>query len=240
MVSSPHEALHRIFRVDPGLFARLLPRAGIVFPEHTAIEPLDTDLTEIRPLEHRVDSVFRVRVAGEEGGFVLAVESQGITEADEAARDLGVAVFSALAYAKDPGLTAILDALASGVADDAEKSGSRGSSDTDEDGDVDRVDWAEIVEIGLGEGPGRDYWRHLMATYTPNLPGSNTIVEESWLEGRAKGKAEDILHILEVRGVEVPDSVRERVTDCTDLDVLVTWLDRSLSAARAEELFGEE
>ncbi|MFC9058487.1 hypothetical protein ACFTXB_10565 [Streptomyces sp. NPDC057074] len=171
-----------------------------------------------------------------------------ITEADEAARDLGVAVFSALAYAKDPGLTAILDALASGVADDAERSGSRDSAEAEEAGDVDRVDWAEIVEIGLGEGPGRDYWRHLMATYTPNFPGSNTIVEESWLEGRAKGqsegkaegKAEDILHILEVRGIEIPDSVRERVTDCTDLDVLGTWLDRSLSAAHAEELFGEE
>ncbi|MCF2127587.1 hypothetical protein L1I79_14215 [Strepomyces sp. STD 3.1] len=308
MVSSPHEALHRIFRADPGLFARLLPRAGIGFPEYTAIEPVDSDLTEIRPLERRVDSVFRVRAAGEEGGFVLAVESQGkpdpdkhsswtyylahlyakyrlppfllvvckdkataswaaepirvgrgfhtsmvvfplvlgpgilpvITEADEAAQDLGVAVFSALAYAKDPGLTAILDALASGVADDAERSGSGSSAETEEAGDVDRVDWAEIVEIGLGEGPGRDYWRHLMATYTPNFPGSNTIVEESWLEGRAKGKAEDILHILEVRGVEIPDAVRERVTDCTDLDVLVTWLDRSLSVAHAEELFGEE
>ncbi|MFE2334418.1 RpnC/YadD family protein [Streptomyces coelicoflavus] len=311
MVSSPHEALHRIFRVDPGLFARLLPRAGIGFPEHTAIEPLDTDLTEIRPLERRVDSVFRVRVPGEEGGFVLAVESQGkpdpdkhnswtyylahmyakyrlppfllvvckdkataawasepirvgrgfhtsmvvfplvlgpgilpvITEPDEAARDLGVAVFSALAYASDPGLTAILDALASGVADDAGKSGS---------GDVDRVDWAEIVEIGLGEGPGRDYWRNLMATYTPNFPGSNSIVEESWLEGRAKGqtegktegrvegRAEDILRILEVRGVEIPDLVRERVASCADLDVLGTWLDRSLSVVRAEELFVEE
>lgn len=297
MVSSPHEALHRIFRVDPGLFARLLPRAGIDFPEYTVIEPLDTDLTEIRPLERRVDSVFRVRVPGEEGGFVLAVESQGkpdpdkhnsgtyylahmyakyrlppfllvvckdkataswaaepirvgrgfhtsmvvfplvlgpgvlpvITEADEAARDLGVAVFSALAYASDPGLTAILDALASGVADDAEKTGN-----------VDRADWAEIVEIGLGEGPGRDYWRHLMATYTPNFPGSNSIVEESWLEGRAKGRAEDILRILEVRGVEIPDLVRERVVSCADLDVLGTWLDRSLSVLRAEELFVEE
>ncbi|MEW1996062.1 hypothetical protein ACFWFH_05130 [Streptomyces coelicoflavus] len=297
MVSSPHEALHRIFRMDPGLFARLLPRAGIGFPEHTAIEPLDTDLTEIRPLERRVDSVFRVRVPGEESGFVLAVESQGkpdpdkhnswtyylahmyakyrlppfllvvckdkataawasepirvgrafhtsmvvfplvlgpgilpvITEPDEAARDLGVAVFSALAYASDPGLTAILDALASGVVDDAGKSG-----------DVDRVDWAEIVEIGLGEGPGRDYWRHLMATYTPNFPGSNSIVEESWLEGKAEGKAETVLRILEVRGVEIPDFVRERVTACADLDVLGTWIDRSLSVVRAEELFVEE
>ncbi len=154
-----------------------------------------------------------------------------ITEPDEAARDLGVAVFSALAYATDPGLTAILDALASGVADDAGKSGS---------GDVDRVDWAEIVEIGLGEGPGREYWRNLMATYTPNFPGSNSIVEESWLEGRAKGRAEDILRVLEVRGVETPDPVRDRVTACTDLDVLGTWLDRSLSVARAEELFAEE
>ncbi|CAL9488921.1 hypothetical protein SUDANB174_03180 [Streptomyces sp. enrichment culture] len=56
-------------------------------------------------------------------------------------------------------------------------------------------------------------------------------------EGKAEGKAEDILHILRVRGVEVPDSVRERVVGCTDLDVLGTWLDRSLSATHAEELF---
>ncbi|MER7374694.1 hypothetical protein [Streptomyces lanatus] len=83
MVSSPHEALHRIFRADPGLFARLLPRAGIGFPEHTAIEPLDTDLTEIRPLERRVDSLFRVHAAGEEGGFLLAVESQGKPDPDK-------------------------------------------------------------------------------------------------------------------------------------------------------------
>ncbi|MFF7554600.1 hypothetical protein ACFZA9_17140 [Streptomyces olivaceus] len=79
-----------------------------------------------------------------------------------------------------------------------------------------------------------------MAAYTPHFPGSNSIVEEYWLEGRAKGKAEDILHILKVRGVEIPGSVRERVAECTDLDLLGTWLDRSLSIERAEELFGEE
>ncbi|WP_302180955.1 hypothetical protein [Streptomyces sp. AC512_CC834] len=43
-----------------------------------------------------------------------------------------------------------------------------------------------------------------------------------------------------MRGVETLDSVRDRVTACTDLDVLGTWLDRSLSAERAEELFAEE
>ncbi|MFG3081209.1 hypothetical protein [Streptomyces parvulus] len=46
--------------------------------------------------------------------------------------------------------------------------------------------------------------------------------------------------MVEVRGIEIPGSVRERVTGCTDLDVLGTWLDRSLSAAHAEELFGEK
>ncbi|MGV9284824.1 hypothetical protein [Streptomyces sp. NPDC003730] len=41
-------------------------------------------------------------------------------------------------------------------------------------------------------------------------------------------------------GVEIPGSVRERVTGCTDLDVLGTRLDHSLSVTRAEELFVEE
>lgn len=130
------------------------------------------------------------------------------------------------------------------MAENADKSGAQGTIESDEGGDMDRVDWAEIVEVGLGDGPGREYWRHLMATYTPNFPGSNTIVEESWLEGKeegkAEGKAEAILHILGVRGVEASDSVRERITGCTDLDVLGTWLDRSLSVAHADELFAEE
>ncbi|MFK4798322.1 hypothetical protein ACI3K5_06495 [Streptomyces sp. MPA0124] len=84
-----------------------------------------------------------------------------------------------------------------------------------------------------------------MATYTPNFPGSNSIVEESWLDGRAKGqsegkaegKAEAVLHVLKARGIEISGSVRERVTECTDLEALETWLDRSLSVTRAEELF---
>src|SRR5919112_6373167 len=91
-----------------------------------------------------------------------------------------------------------------------------------------------------------------MATYTPNFPGSGTIVEEAWLAGRAKGEAEGeakgeakgraeaILHILGARGVEISGAVRDRVVDCTDLDVLGAWLGRSLSVTSAEELFVEE
>ncbi|KUN11780.1 RpnC/YadD family protein [Streptomyces canus] len=290
MVSSPHEAMHRIFREEPALFARLLPRAGIDFPEYHSIEPLDTDLSEIRPMERRVDSAFRVQVADDEGGFLLAVESQSkpdtdkrnswtyylahmyakyglppvlvvlcrdkataswaaepirvgrpfhtsmlvfplvlgpgnlsvITDPDEAAEDVPLAVFSAFAHAKDPGLPAIREALAEVLAGQDEGSD----------------DWVEYVEIGLGDGPARDLWRQLMAVYTPKFPDS--IVAEYWNKGRANGRAEDILRLLDRRGIEIPDAVRERVKDCTDLDVLSVWFDRSLTVASAEELFVEE
>ncbi|RZU24718.1 hypothetical protein [Streptomyces sp. BK239] len=80
-----------------------------------------------------------------------------------------------------------------------------------------------------------------MATYTPRFPGRGTLVEEAMSEGEAKGEAKgraaDILRILDRRGIEVSEAVRESVTSCTDLDALGTWLDRSLTASAAEELF---
>ncbi|MFF0160080.1 hypothetical protein ACFYRY_21470 [Streptomyces sp. NPDC005263] len=79
-----------------------------------------------------------------------------------------------------------------------------------------------------------------MATYTPNFPGSGTIVEEAWLAGRAESRAEAILHILGSRAIEISDAVRDRVLGCSDLDVLGGWLGRSLSVTSAEELFAEE
>lgn len=292
--------MHHIFRDEPGLFSRVLLKAGIAFPEPTAIQPLDTDLTEIRPLARRVDTVFRVDTA-EDGGFLLAVEAQGkadagkasswtyylahlyakyqlppillvvcrdkataswaaepvrvglpfhtsmavfplvlgpgnvpaVTDPDEATKDLALAVFSALAHAKDPGLPAILDALAAAVANTGGEAAQR---------------WAEFTEVGLGDTPARALWRQLMATYTPRFPGSGTLIEETLIkgeaEGRAKGLAEgraaDILRILDRRGIEVSEAARERVTSCTDLEVLGAWLDRSLTASKAEELFESE
>ncbi|WP_330354852.1 hypothetical protein [Streptomyces chartreusis] len=295
MVSSQHDAVHRIFRQEPDLLARLVPETGVKFPEYSSIEPLDTDLTELRPLERRVDSFFRVRTADDEGGFLLAVESQTkpdpdkhnswtyylahmyakyrlppilvvvcrdkktaawaeepicigrhfhtsmkvfplvlgpngvppITDPEEAAKDLALTTFSVLVNAKEPGLLAILDAVAPVVGPN--------------------VDWAEFMEAGLDEGPARDHWRKLMAVYTPNFPGFGSVMEEAWIrvhsdgeaKGKAEGKAEDILRALEVRGVEVSESVRERVMACVDLEVLAAWFDRSLTVETTEELFAE-
>lgn len=75
MVSSSHEALHRIFQEDPGLFARVARKLGAPFPPPLSTVELSTDLTETRPLERRVDTLLRMDT--EDGSFLLAVESQG-------------------------------------------------------------------------------------------------------------------------------------------------------------------
>ncbi|MFQ3560050.1 hypothetical protein QZN11_25045 [Streptomyces gramineus] len=83
-----------------------------------------------------------------------------------------------------------------------------------------------------------------MATYTPRFPGSGTLIEETLIEGeakgRAEGRAEDILRILDLRGVAVAEADRERVLACEDLDTLGVWFDRAVTATGAEELFTAE
>jgi flagellar biosynthesis/type III secretory pathway protein FliH len=62
---------------------------------------------------------------------------------------------------------------------------------------------------------------------------------EGRAEGRVEGKADDVLAILEARGVDVPASARTRITECTDLDVLDRWVRRAAVAERIDDLFEE-
>ena len=61
--------------------------------------------------------------------------------------------------------------------------------------------------------------------------------EEGREEGRAQGEAAAVLRVLAKRGIAVDDKSRERIESCTDLDLLGTWLDRSLTAEQVDELF---
>ncbi|OSP38952.1 hypothetical protein B7767_34480 [Streptomyces sp. 13-12-16] len=83
MVSSSHEALHRVFQKDPALLTRALQRVlNIPFPEPRDFAVLNADLTEIEPVERRVDTLMRVET--DEGAYLLVVEAQG--KVDEAKR----------------------------------------------------------------------------------------------------------------------------------------------------------
>jgi len=81
MVSSNHEAMHHLFQDNPEVFARATRALGLPFPDPTSVELLPTDVTEIRPLERRLDTVLRVTTA--EGAFVLPIEAQGRKDEDK-------------------------------------------------------------------------------------------------------------------------------------------------------------
>jgi hypothetical protein len=75
------------------------------------------------------------------------------------------------------------------------------------------------------------FWRH---------PLAEQVREEGREQGRAEARAEMVLRVLEWRGISVPDTIRERVEACTDLDQLETWAQRAVHATEATELFAEE
>ncbi|MFI7697801.1 hypothetical protein [Nonomuraea sp. NPDC049480] len=57
MPSSRHEALHRIFRDNPGLFSHAFKILKIDFPASSEVAVIDTDLTEIKPIDRRCDTM---------------------------------------------------------------------------------------------------------------------------------------------------------------------------------------
>ena len=86
--------------------------------------------------------------------------------------------------------------------------------------------------------PAKHLWRNLVAVDLSFY--KSYISEEIRDEGRAQGRAEDVLLVLEQRGLDVSDDVRRRVTDCTDPELLRHWLTRAVTAPKAEEIFEDE
>lgn len=75
MVSSQHEAMHRLFQHDPGTFARAFRALHLPFPDPIEVIILSTDLTDPAPVERRADTVLRIET--HTGPFLLLVEAQG-------------------------------------------------------------------------------------------------------------------------------------------------------------------
>ncbi|MEV7285402.1 hypothetical protein AB0O01_12685 [Streptomyces sp. NPDC093252] len=75
--------------------------------------------------------------------------------------------------------------------------------------------------------------------------------ERAYLEGKADGLAEAragaeakgmtrcVLLVLDARGIPVPDTALERIVTCADSDLAMTWLERSLTGERAQDLFAD-
>ncbi|MER6013411.1 hypothetical protein [Streptomyces bluensis] len=82
------------------------------------------------------------------------------------------------------------------------------------------------------------FWRHPLAEQVRE-EGREKGREEGREEGRAQERAATILRNLQWRGIDVPDSVRERVLSSTDMEELGSWLDRSYQVTDARKLFAD-
>ncbi|MFE1915240.1 hypothetical protein [Streptomyces anandii] len=150
-----------------------------------------------------------------------------ITDPAEARADLALAALSAITHAKDPAVDGILKALSTALQDMTEAV-------------VDPI--IEFTAQGLsGNRRAAEIWRNLVAVDLSFY--KSYIAEEIRDEGRAEALvqkgAEDVLLVLEARGLDVSEVVRERVTSCCDLEVLRRWLTRAVSVEAAEAIFGE-
>ncbi|NGN65180.1 hypothetical protein G5C51_14890 [Streptomyces sp. A7024] len=286
MVSSNHEAMHRIFQEDPGVFARTFRALGMPLADPVAVSVFTPDLTEIRPMERRLDTLLHFETSDGEG-FLLAVEAQGKRDADKAAswayylaflnakyelptvllvvsqdahtarwaagpfhfgihewtsmivrpfvlgphnvpvitdvalaaEDIPLATLSAITHSKDENAGAILRVLFSALKK------------------IDKTTahiFAELTELGLGSTPALDLWRDLMAA------DLSFFRSETSMRLRAQSRAEDIVRLLELRGIEVSDDARERILSCSDLDILTGWFDRAATASSADDVFSED
>lgn len=149
-----------------------------------------------------------------------------ITTRQEAARDLDFAAFSVWIHSKDADIEGILTSVGEALAEKA---------------DSESRNLAGQIEDGLGTEFAREIWRHLMSSLFTPIRG--TIVGDAQIagleEGCVKKEAENLLHLLERRGLPVTQETRERVTSCTDLPTLDLWFDRAIDAATTEAVFAE-
>ncbi|UUU23532.1 hypothetical protein [Streptomyces sp. DSM 40750] len=147
-----------------------------------------------------------------------------ITDTRTAADNLAMAAFSALAHARSPQIDAILETM--------------GHALQVRDGTGTNY-FYEFLEVTLRGTPAGDKWEEILSFVT-YFPGRGTVRETAYLEGKAEGEAKGLLYVLDVRGIPVPDSVRERIAQCTDLELLDRWLERSRTVTQAEDLFTED
>ncbi|MEV0617811.1 hypothetical protein AB0I81_31125 [Nonomuraea sp. NPDC050404] len=154
---------------------------------------------------------------------------KAITDPQEAAADVVLTMLSALTHARSPQVAAILKAL-----DHALRTIDVSTAEV----------LAEQTEIGLGNTKAGRIWKELIAMshYRFRSESARALMAEceakGKVEGEAKGRAEDILKILQERGIPLNESFQVKVLGTTDMGLLEAWLIRALHVTTAEELFG--
>ena len=149
-----------------------------------------------------------------------------ITEVDQAQCDLELSVLSALAHRDHPEFEQIFLTLVTAL----------------EKANHERAGLYTDMVLASLPPAAQQRLEELMATrtyeYQSNFARRYYTQGEAKGEarGRTEGEARAVLAILRARGIAVPDDIRTRITTCTDLDQLDTWVHRAATATTIHDL----
>jgi hypothetical protein len=68
--------------------------------------------------------------------------------------------------------------------------------------------------------------------------GEEKGLEKGREEGAVTSKVEDLIKVIQARGLELTKAQLSLVTSCADLSQLATWFDQALDAKTSDEIFG--
>lgn len=141
-----------------------------------------------------------------------------VTDRDQAAREPQLAVLSVVAHGRGDVATAIAIGRA---AIDASRSLP----------DEQWVLYSGLIEKALSEAA-----RKALEMDPQIKQFFSEAHQRSYAKGKAEGKAESVMTILQQRGLVLTDEQQRHILSCTDVAILDRWLARALSVASVDEL----
>jgi hypothetical protein len=82
-----------------------------------------------------------------------------------------------------------------------------------------------------------DAARRRLETMMTTMEWKSDFIESYVQQGEVKARAEDVIKIIDARGIDVTDQQRHEVTSCADIAQLDEWFDRALVATSAADVF---
>ena len=150
-----------------------------------------------------------------------------VTDLNQAASDVGLAVLAAITHSKSSRISEILETLAEAL----------DIIDPDTAGVL-----ADLTMSGLNDTDGQKIWRMLMGTTT--YPYASSLRESFREEGRQEKQAEmlekqreTVRLVTAARGFELIDAHARLINDCADSDTLEAWAKAAVTAATVDDIF---
>ncbi|MFI6040077.1 hypothetical protein ACIA8C_00480 [Nocardia sp. NPDC051321] len=143
-----------------------------------------------------------------------------ITDPAVASANVELAVLSAIAHRNDPERDAILTGLAAAI--------------------VDVADYEMYIDLVMAVLPKAG--QHFLEGLKMRIGASKYISDFArnyYTAGEAGGEAKALLTVLEARGLPVPEAIRTRIDECTDLEQFDKWLRRAAGADSLYEVFDD-